>query len=44
MDDGEPVEFRAGDAVYVPSGHDAWIPGDEQCEIIDFGLTLTDDN
>jgi Cupin domain len=29
MDDGEELEFRAGDAVHIPPGHDGWVVGDE---------------
>lgn len=36
MDDGTHLEFGPGDAMFVPSGHDAWVVGDEVCEIIDF--------
>lgn len=25
-----------GDAFLMPPGHDAWIVGDERCELIDF--------
>ena len=36
MDDGTEHTFTAGDAAYIPSGHDAWIPGDEPCVFLDF--------
>jgi uncharacterized cupin superfamily protein len=29
MDDGSQAEFGPGDIGFVPSGHDAWIVGDE---------------
>jgi mannose-6-phosphate isomerase-like protein (cupin superfamily) len=29
MDDGEELEFSAGDAVNIPPGHDGWVVGDE---------------
>ena len=35
MDDGSEEEFGPGDAFYMPSGHDAWIVGDEACVLID---------
>lgn len=35
MDDGGEHEYRAGDAFHMPPGHDAWIPGDEPCVLID---------
>ena len=37
MDDGAEAEIKAGDFVAIPPGHDAWIEGDEQCVLIDFG-------
>lgn len=36
MDDGDEHEFGPGDAFLMPPGHDAWIVGDEPCELIDF--------
>jgi hypothetical protein len=29
MDDGEEIEFGAGDAINIPPGHDGWVVGDE---------------
>ena len=29
MDDGQILEMRAGDAFYVPPGHDSWVIGEE---------------
>jgi mannose-6-phosphate isomerase-like protein (cupin superfamily) len=29
MDDGEEIEFGAGDAIDIPPGHDGWVVGDE---------------
>ncbi len=29
MDDGRIIEMRAGDAFYIPPGHDSWVVGDE---------------
>ena len=29
MEDGTEADFRAGDAVHLPPGHDAWVEGDE---------------
>ena len=37
MDDGSEIEVGPGDAFVMPPGHDAWIVGDEPCEILDFG-------
>lgn len=36
MDDGTEHTFRAGDAASIPPGHDAWVPGTENCVFIDF--------
>jgi hypothetical protein len=37
MDDGSGREFGPGDTFHMPPGHDAWIVGDEDCVILDFG-------
>ncbi|MBI5074926.1 MAG: cupin domain-containing protein [Nitrospirae bacterium] len=36
MDDGSEIECRAGDVSLLPSGHDAWVVGDEEAVVIDF--------
>lgn len=36
MDDGTEREFKAGDVSYLPSGHDAWVVGNEPAVIVDF--------
>lgn len=36
MDDGTEFESRAGDVSLLPSGHDAWVIGDEPVVIVDF--------
>lgn len=36
MDDGQVLECRPGDISVLPSGHDAWVVGDEPAIIIDF--------
>ena len=36
MDDGTEQDVTAGDAVYIPPGHDAWIVGNDPCVFIDF--------
>jgi hypothetical protein len=36
MDDGSEFECRPGDVSLLPSGHDAWVVGDEPVVIIDF--------
>lgn len=36
MNDGEEMEFQPGDAGIIPSGHDAWVVGDEPAVAIDF--------
>lgn len=36
MDSGEELQIKAGDAVRIPPGHDAWVEGNETCELLDF--------
>ena len=36
MDDGSEEEFRTGDVMMLPPGHDAWTVGDEPCDFIEF--------
>lgn len=36
MDDGSEFECRAGDVSLLPSGHDAWVVGDEPVIVVDF--------
>ncbi len=36
MDDGTEFESRAGDVTLVPTGHDAWVIGDEPVVLVDF--------
>jgi hypothetical protein len=36
MDDGTEYEARPGDTTLLPSGHDAWVVGDEPAVIVDF--------
>jgi hypothetical protein len=36
MDDGKEFECRAGDVSLLPSGHDAWVMGDEPAVVVDF--------
>ena len=36
MDAGTEVECKAGDVALVPSGHDAWVVGNEPVVIVDF--------
>lgn len=36
MDDGTIVDCKAGDLSLLPSGHDAWVVGDEPVVVIDF--------
>jgi hypothetical protein len=40
MDDGTQLECKAGDVSMLPSGHDAWVFGDEPVIVMDFqGMT-----
>jgi len=36
MDDGTTRECRAGDVSLLPSGHDAWVVGNEPAVVVDF--------
>jgi len=36
MDDGTELECKAGDVSLLPSGHDAWVVGDEPVIVVDF--------
>jgi hypothetical protein len=35
MDDGSEITFNAGDAAYIPPGHDEWVPAGEACVFLD---------
>lgn len=41
MDDGTEKEMGPGDVAIIPSGHDAWVVGNEPCIVIDFGAGKT---
>ena len=36
MDDGTEKEFKPGDVSFLPSGHDAWVVGNEPVVVVDF--------
>lgn len=36
MDDGRKFECKPGDFSSLPSGHDAWVVGDEPVVVVDF--------
>jgi hypothetical protein len=36
MDDGTEIEAGPGDVTYLPSGHDAWVVGNDPVVIIDW--------
>ena len=36
MDDGTEFDCRAGDVSLLPSGHDAWVIGNEPAVVVDF--------
>ncbi len=36
MDDGVELDCRPGDVSLLPSGHDAWVIGDEAVVVVDF--------
>ncbi len=35
MDDGTELECKPGDVSVLPSGHDAWVVGDEPAVVVD---------
>ncbi len=36
MEDGTEKELKAGDVSLLPSGHDAWVVGNEPAVVVDF--------
>ncbi len=36
MDDGSEFDCHPGDVSFLPSGHDAWVVGDEPVIVVDF--------
>ncbi len=36
MDDGTEKDLKAGDVSLIPSGHDAWVVGNEPVVVVDF--------
>jgi hypothetical protein len=36
MDDGTQLKTKAGDVSLLPSGHDAWVEGNEPVVVVDF--------
>jgi hypothetical protein len=36
MDDGQEFECKPGDVSLLPSGHDAWVVGNEKVEVVDW--------
>jgi quercetin dioxygenase-like cupin family protein len=36
MDDGTEITSKAGDVLYIPPGHDAWVVGNEPVVVVDF--------
>ena len=36
MDDGTELDCKAGDVSLLPSGHDAWVVGNEPAVVVDF--------
>jgi predicted small metal-binding protein len=36
MDNGEELQIKAGEAFELEPGHDAWVVGNEPCEVLDF--------
>jgi hypothetical protein len=40
MNDGTEKTSRAGDVLYIPPGHDAWVVGNEPVVLVDFQGTV----
>ena len=36
MDDGTEKDIKAGEVSFIPTGHDAWVVGNEPVVVIDF--------
>jgi hypothetical protein len=36
MNSGEEFKIHEGDAFEIPSGHDAWVDGNQPCVVLDF--------
>ena len=36
MDNGQELDCKPGDVSLLPSGHDAWVVGDEAAVVVDF--------
>ncbi|NOJ92633.1 cupin domain-containing protein [Corallococcus sp. CA049B] len=36
MNDGQELDLEPGDVAFIPSGHDAWVVGNEPCRVVDF--------
>jgi len=36
MDDGEEFDCKPGEVSVLPSGHDAWVVGEEPVVVVDF--------
>ena len=41
MDDGTEGEVGPGDVARIDPGHDAWVVGDQACEVVDFGASAS---
>lgn len=37
MDDGSSGDAGPGDAIDIPPGHDAWVVGNDECVLLDWG-------
>ena len=40
--EGAELQVGAGDAVVIPPDHDAWVVGDDPCEVVDFSPAYSD--
>ena len=41
MDDGTEADAGPNEIVRIEPGHDAWVVGEEPCEMVDFGISPT---
>jgi hypothetical protein len=43
LGDGSTLDIHPGEVFEIPSGHDAWVVGDEPVRLIDWGGKVRDD-
>jgi hypothetical protein len=40
MNDGSTLDLEPGELFGIPSGHDAWVVGDDPCRLLEWGGKL----